>query len=125
MTEAHALLEDGSKEARRIVNDRDSDRYRSDIEPIDVIFKRIAQKEQVVPRSIERGASYQAVHDPAPSSTGSPADAVPSVLLDVTTAPDARCEPVRVDAEPRRATLTALALALLLAMAIAARWCSR
>jgi hypothetical protein len=88
------------------VNDRDSDRYCSDIEPIEVIFQRIAQKEQIVPRSIERGTSCQAVHDPAPSCTGSPADAVPSVML-------------KVDTEPqRRAPRRALALALLAALAI-------
>jgi len=102
------------------VNDRDSDRYRSDIEPIEVIFQRIAQKEQLVPRSIERGASYQAVHDPAPSSTGSPADAVPSIVLNITTAPR-----TRRDAEPlRRASIAGLAAAVLVALVIGARWCS-
>jgi hypothetical protein len=100
------------------VNDRDSDRYRSDIEPIEVIFQRIAQKEQIVPRSIERGTSYQAVHDPAPPSTRSPGDAVPSVALNVTTDPRTRCEPSVADTEPRRrAHRTALALALLAALA--------
>jgi len=107
------------RERERIVNDRDSDRNRSDIEPIEVIFQRIAQKQQMVPRSIERGTSYQAVHDPAPSSTGSPADAVPSIVLNVTTAPDTQCAPIVVDTEPRRrASRTAFAVALLAAIAI-------
>ena len=101
------------------MNDRDSDRYRSDVEPIEVIFRRIAEKEQLVPRSIERGTSYQAVHDPAPSSTGSPADAAPSILLNVTTDPRTRCTHVAVDTQSRRrATRTAFAVVLLLAIAI-------
>jgi hypothetical protein len=90
------------------VNDRDSDRYRSDIEPIEVIFRRIAQKQQMVPRSIERGTSYQAVHDPAPPGARSPADVGPSVVLDVTTAK-----------LPRRWLLTAIRVALLVARTIA------
>ena len=102
------------------MKDRDSDRYRSDMEPIEVIFQRIAQKEQLVPRSIERGTSYQAVHEPAPSSTKSPADAGPSIVLNVTTDPHARR-----DVQPlRRASIAGLAVALLVALVLAARWCS-
>lgn len=101
------------------MNDQNSDRNRSDIEPIEVIFQRIAQKQQIVPQSIERGASYQAVHDPAPSSARSPDDTVPTVVLNVTTAPDAPREQRVVHSRPRRrASRGVVALALVASFAI-------
>jgi hypothetical protein len=106
-------------ESELTVRDRDTDPNRSDIEPIEVIFQKIAEKQQMVPRSIERGASYQALHDPAPSSARSPANAAPSVVVEVTTSPAARGEPSVIDVEPRRrASFIALALALAVAFAI-------
>ena len=62
-------------------------RNRSLNEPIEVIFQKIAQREQRVPRSIEPGQSYQAVHTPPPSrSTLLEAP----VVLNITTDPDPR-----------------------------------
>ncbi|HEX8795233.1 MAG TPA: hypothetical protein VF765_30000 [Polyangiaceae bacterium] len=63
-------------------------RNTSEVEPVDVIFHKIAQKEHPVPRSIERGESYQAVHEPAPASQRSAVE--PPVVLNVTTDPDSR-----------------------------------
>lgn len=63
-------------------------RNTSEVEPVAVIFHKIAQKEQPVPRSIERGESYQAVHEPAPASQRSAVE--PPVVINVTTDPDSR-----------------------------------
>ncbi len=70
------------------MSDSDSDRNRSEIEPIEVIFRKIAQQRQVVPRSTEQGASYQAAHDPVPSLGSASPALEPRVVLDITTDPD-------------------------------------
>jgi hypothetical protein len=79
--------EDGGRKPEPIVRDDTSDRNRSESEPIEVIFRKIAQKEQPVPRSVERGATYDAMHDPAPSRRTSSTAAEAPVVLNVTTEP--------------------------------------
>jgi hypothetical protein len=81
-------------------------------EPIDVIFRKIAQREQIVPKSVEPGVSYQAVHTPAPSRAAlleSP------VVLNITTDPATRVEmPEEAAGVPGRSRRPAvLALAVL------------
>jgi hypothetical protein len=100
-------------------------RNRSLNEPIEVIFQKIAQREQRVPRSIEPGQSYQAVHTPPPSrSTLLEAP----VVLNITTDPDPRVVPPEESSVPdgvpgrsRRPALLALAVlaaVLLLALGV-------
>jgi hypothetical protein len=72
------------------VRDRSSDRNRSDVEPIEVIFRKLAQQRQAVPRSTEQGERYQGAHQMVPSR-GTPSAAVePPVMLNITTDPDHR-----------------------------------
>lgn len=76
------------------------ERNRSIEEPVDVIFRKIAQREQIVPRSVERGESYQAVNAPAPRHE---VPVEPPVVLNVTTDPGGRRAEVtttREDAPP-------------------------
>jgi len=61
-----------------------SPRNRSESEPIEVIFKKIAQQPHAVPRSVEPGESYQAVHAPAPARA---MVHEPLVALNITTDP--------------------------------------
>lgn len=80
---------------------------------IDAIFRRLARARRNVPRSVEIGASYQAVHGPAPAAHARPAE--PRVVLNITTEPDSRRRPdsAQVTGLPRR-PLKPIAIAVIL-----------
>ena len=92
-------------------------RNRSEDQPIEEIFKRIAQRVQVVPKSVEPGVSYQAVHTPPPSRS---ALLEAPVVLNITTDPATRVEvPEEAAGVPGRSRRPAvLALAVLAVVVI-------
>jgi len=82
--------------------------------PIGVIFQKIAERDQVVPRSVEQGESYQAVHAPA---SPRPALLEPPVVVDVQTDPIPRV--IEAPAPRRSIVPAALVLAGLLLIVVA------
>jgi hypothetical protein len=92
-----------------------SDPDRSEIPPVDVMLQSIAQRRHIVPRSLEKGESYQGVHAPARPH---PLRIEPPVVINVSTDPDLRhaegsCLEPTVVLPRRRPSLVALLAAIL------------